>query len=428
MLALALPLTGYCANWLMLEATEPNGAPALAFNAAISVEYQASRDTPLLAGAWRGQPDQFNRFAPHYASGEVLQIPMAVASAHGRLLQGDLTYRLSAIAGENATVQGLNGYYGGMARPLDASVTLNGMPHARLRLGLFRQPLGDETVALELRHVNFSHVTQQMVQERYFASDGSVDGEPNLDRGPVSAFRDIGLQVFDAFRVEQWEHTYALMLGRGTGVEPSLNRTGVDKYLYWSSERLFGGKGPQREGLKLYAWSQAGERTLKVGADQAERNFDRRRSGVGTSVRTGPWFLAGEWIQAQGMIYHGPDGGAVPGAISNVGAQTAGYNVLPESKANGWYVDLGYRISKPLELRLRYDVLHRGTDSASTEIRFQGATIGGNYVMTPTDQVILEYQFRRYDAPRQGPGNPTNVLLAGVDDRIGIRFTHQFSF
>lgn len=427
-LAAVLPVSGYAANWLMLEATEPESALALSGYAAISLEYQASHDTPLLAGPWAGQPDQFNRFATRFADGSVLHVPVAVAGAHGRLSDGHLNYRLSAITGDNAIVRGLEGYYGSGVRLLDASVTWNRMPHARLRVGLFRQPLGDEAVALEQRHVNLSHVTQQIVQERYFALDGSVNGDPNLDLGPVSAFRDIGAQVFDVFSAGQWEHTYALMLGRGTGVDVSPNHAGIEKYVYWSSERIFGGKGPQREGIKLYAWGQTGERSLKVGPAQVEQDFERRRGGVGASLRTGPWSLAGEWIDARGMIYHGPDGGTIPGNISNDGTLVAGYNVLPESKANGGYVDLGYRVLEPFEIRLRYDILHRGTDSANSEIQFQGVTLGGSYAFTRSDQIVIDYQFRRYNAPRLDDGSPTNVLLDGVDDRVGVRYYHQFSF
>lgn len=96
-----------------------------------------------------------------------------------------------------------DGYFGIGVRLLDASVTWNAIPYARLRLGLFRQTLGDEAMALELRHVNLSHVTQQIVQERYFCSDGSVNGDLNLDLGPVSSFRDSGAQVFAAFTTGQ---------------------------------------------------------------------------------------------------------------------------------------------------------------------------------------------------------------------------------
>jgi hypothetical protein len=423
-----ITLPANAANWLLLEATEPPAAPNLASYAALSVEYQASQDTPLLAGAWSGQPDQFNRFAPRFARGKVLQISTAVAGAHGRLADGQLSYRLAVIAGESAIVRGLDGPYGGGVRLLDASLTLNLVPHARLRAGLFRQPLGEEATDLQQRHVNLSHVTQQMVQERTFASDGSVNGDANLDRGPVSAFRDVGVQVFDAIAAGDWEHTYAVMLGRGSGVDPTLNHAGIEQYVYWSSERIFAGKGPQRDGLKLYAWGQFGHRHLDVGPTQALQTFARRRAGVGASLRTGPWSMAAEWIDAHGMIYHGPDGGAIPGSLSNSGALIAGYNVLPESAAHGWYVDGGYRIAQPLELRLRYDVLNRGTDNPNTEIRFQGVTVGGSYALAAKTLLVVDYQFRRYNAPRLSSASPTNVLLDGVDNRIGIRLSRQFSF
>lgn len=424
--AVALPV--HASNWLVLDATEPPGAPKLGLYAAVSIEYQASGDTPLLAGAWSGQPDQFNRFGPRYSSGEILRIPTAVVGVHGRLEAGQLNYRLAAITGENAIVRGLDGAYGSGIRVLDASLTLNLIPHAHLRAGLFRQPLGDEAIDPQQRHVNLSHVTQQMVQERYFASNGSVNGSANLDLGPVSAFRDAGVEVFDAIAAGDWEHTYAVMLGRGSGVDPTLNHAGIEKYVYWSSERIFGGKGAQRDGLKLYAWGQFGKRHLDVGPTQVKQTFARRRAGIGASLGKGPGSVAAEWIHAHGMIYHGPDGGTVPGRLSNNGALVAGYNVLPESGSHGWYVDGGYRVTQTLELRLRYDVLNRGTDNPNNEIRFQGITVGGSYALAAKTQLIFDYQLRRYDAPRLSGASETNVLLDGVDNRMGIRLTQQFSF
>ena len=63
-----------------------------------------------------------------------------------------------------------------------------------------------------------------------------------------------------------------LMLGLGTGVDPTLNHTGIDRYLYWSSEWLFGDSGRQRDGAKFFAWGQFGERTLNVGRRKHRRN------------------------------------------------------------------------------------------------------------------------------------------------------------
>lgn len=413
-------------NWLKTDAVEPAGAPA--FNAALfaNIEVQSSQDTPLLAGPWRGQPDLFNRFAPRFDDGQVLRSSLAGLSIHGRLMEGALDYRLTFLTGDNQILRNERGFYDGVyLRPIDASLTFNSLGLARLRLGLFRQPLGDEAASPQQRYIWPSHVAQQILQEGYFRSDNSVNGDPNFDLGPISGFRDIGLQVFDTIKTGNWEHTYALMLGRGTGVDPTLDQTGVDKYLYWSSERILGSTGKRRDGLKLYAWGQFGERELRAGPLQTEQEFNRRRLGIGATLRTGPWSLSGEWITAKGMIYHGSDGGTIPGRPSNDGTLVSGYNVLPASRADGWYLDLGYRVSEPFDLRLRYDVLNRGTDSPETEVKFQGLTIGGSYVFSPAAQLLFDVQLRRYSAPQQSGDSTTNRLLDGVDHRIGLRFIYR---
>lgn len=416
-------------NWLMMDAVEPAGAPEFSGMLSASLEYQATQDTPLLAGAWRGQPDQFNRFAPRFADGSVFRIPQAAIMVHGRLMDGALNYRAALLAGDNQLLRNERGQYDNLyVRPLDASLTLNVLPHGRLRLGLFRQPLGDEAISPRQRQIWRTHVTQQMLQERYFRSDGSVNGDPNLDLGPASGFRDIGVQLFDSVRAGPWEHTYALMLGLGTGIDPTLDRTGIDKYLYWSSERIFGQTGRNRDGLKIYAWGQFGGRRLRVGPSQTARVFNRDRAGIGVSLRTGRWSLGGEWIVAKGMIYHGADGGTIPGRLGNDGLLVSGYNILPESDADGGYVELGYRPIDALELMLRYDILNRGTDDPNTTIRFQGLSLGGIYQITPNLQLMAGYQLRDYSAPRQPSDSTTNRLLDGVDNRLGIRLIHQVTF
>ena len=334
---------------------------------------------------------------------------------------------MTLLTGQNAMLRDDIGFYNGwVMRPIDASVTVSAKPGLRLRLGTFRQPLGDEAMAPQPRFIWLSHVSQQMVQERYFRSDGSVNGTANRDLGPVSGFRDIGLQVFDAFTYGAWEHTYAAMVGAGTGVDPGLNRTGLDTYVYWSSEWIFGGAGPRREGLKLYGWAQSGERSLDAGSSQARDRFTRQGAGSGATLRSGARTLAGEYIAARGMIYNGPDGGTLPGRVSNNGVRIAGYNVLPSSRAQGWYLDVGYRLLEPLEVRLRYDVQDRGTDSPNTHIRFQAPSVGLAYRIREATRILATYQFRTYAAPRLSSDAPTNLLLDGVDQRFGIRLTHQF--
>lgn len=180
-----------------------------------------------------------------------------------------------------------------------------------------------------------------------------------------------------------------------------------------------------RIGINVHRSRDRASRDLRAGPSQTKQEFDRRRAGIGATLRTGPWLLSGEWITAKGMIYHGSDGGTIPGRPSNDGSLISGYNVLPASHADGWYVDLGYRVSEPFDLRLRYDVLNRGTDSPETEVKFQGLTIGGSYLFSPAAQLLFDVQFRRYSAPRQSGGSTTNLLLEGVDDRIGLRFIYR---
>jgi len=123
--------------------------------------------------------------------------------------------------------------------------------------------------------------------------------------------------------------------------------------------------------LKLTGWYQDGERELRIGAQQKTETFDRKRYGLGTVFRRGPWHVAGEWVKADGMIFNGTDGGAVPGSVGNQGNVIAGFNVLPDDDADGWYLDGGYRLFDKWELRARYDRLNRGTNEKEVERRFE---------------------------------------------------------
>jgi len=59
------------------------------------------------------------------------------------------------------------------------------------------------------------------------------------------------------------------------------------------------------------------------------------------------------------MIFNGSDGGAVPGTLNLAASAVASWNVLPNDKADGGYLDFGYRLLPALELDLRYDRLNR---------------------------------------------------------------------
>jgi len=90
---------------------------------------------------------------------------------------------------------------------------------------------------------------RQIVQERHFSSDGSVNCDFNLDLEPVSAFQDKGAQVFDAFPTRPWEPVCAVLPGHGSSIDPSYRRSGLEKYCTGAQHPFFSGQGSQREAL-----------------------------------------------------------------------------------------------------------------------------------------------------------------------------------
>lgn len=414
------------ANWLMLQGTEPADAPAFKPFGFVGIEFQHTDGSNLPAGPWRGQPLALNQIPPNLEDSSELQFSYVRLGMRGRLFDGKLNYWVSPLAGDNGISR--NGTPN--VKLTDASATLNVIPYVRIRFGQFKFPGSEEGLqpAILRDYVNLSNVGNQIVNERYFNSDGMpVDDANDLD-GPVSGFRDMGVQLFDSFKIGSWEHTYAAMAGTGSGL--ALYRDSgserPDWYLYWSSELIFGGKGPYRDGLKLTGWLQDGEREIRTGKEQIKETYDRERYGLGATLRHGAWRAAAEWIKADGMIFNGTDAVAVPGSINNNGMTTASFNMLPDNEADGWYLDAGYTLFDKWELRARYDRLNRGTDSAETERRFETLTLGTTYRFNKHLRVLADYQFRTVEAPRLSGSAMPNQILDEVDDVFSVRLWAKF--
>jgi len=432
--ALSATLPAQAANWLMLQGTEPVGsADAANIWGFIQPEYQYSSGTKLGAGPWKDQDAAFNQIGPDLESSSQFNLRRARLGVRGVAMPIDdrINYFLLAEFGNNAiTAPG-----GGLGSPeiTDASVTLNYIDGARVRLGQFKYPGAEEGLAAihVFNYINFTNATNTLLLERFFDEDGSRGGTDssvtNEWNGPAGAFRDIGIQLFDTFKTGDWEHTYAGMIGNGNGIARGDNNSDKDWYLYWSSEQVYGGKGPRREGLKLFGWYHDGVRTLDYANGVAgEQDFDRTRWGLGTTFLKGPYRFAAEYIAADGMIYNGTDGGAVPGNLNNAGTQRASFNILPEDKADGFYVDFGYRILPDLELDLRYDRLNRATDTDAGERRFETWTIGAQYFLNKKTRVLANYEIRSAEAPELPGSAAPNQILDGMDDRFSIQLLAIF--
>ena len=418
----------HATNWLGLQGTEPAGASERAnVWGFVQPEFQYTDGTELKAGPFAGKDAQFNVIGPDLDTNSSFNIRRARLGVRGTgfPLDSNVNYFLLVEAGNN----GITSNGGGSVKVTDASVTLNYLKGARFRIGQFKYPGSEEgLMAIHVfDYINFTNVTNQMTLERYFDSDGSVASVgANDPNGSVGAFRDVGVQVFDWFNTGNWEHSYAAMIGNGNGIARGDNNSDKDLTLYWASERVFGGEGARRQGLKLYAWHQQGKRTLATGPTQAIGDFDRTRWGLGTTFRKDKYRASAEYIKADGMIFNGTDGAAVAGTLNNAATAVASWNILPNDEADGWYVDAGYKILPNVELDLRYDTLNRATKTASEERTFTTWTAGAQYSFNKKTRLIFNYEFRDAEAPNLAGSAVPNQILDGMDDRVSLQLLAIF--
>lgn len=421
---LGLCHTVYADNWLMLQGTEPpKSGDRVNWWGFIQPEYQYTRGSRIQAGNWAGQRAQFNQLAPDFDRHAQWNITRARFGARGNAAgtAGKVNYFLLTEFGHNATTVGRAGY----PQLLDASVTFSYVPGLRLRVGQFKYPGGEEAFkAIHVTdYINFTTATAQLLQESFYDGDGSDTKSPNRPNGASGAFREIGVEAFDALRRQDWEYSYAVMVGNGNGLTRWDNDTHKDVYSYLAAERIFAGKGLRREGLKFYLWDQTGKRTLSAAG---AGTYARRRAGFGSTWRRGHWRAGAEYIWASGMIPGGTDGNAVPGSVQNGGGAIASYSILPREHAHGGYLDLGYSVTPAWELDLRYDRLDSGTDQAGNERLFSTWTLGTQYRYDPVTRVIVNFEARRAEAPGLAQSSPVNHNLQAIDNRMGIQLIRLF--
>lgn len=426
-----MSLSAQAANWLMLQGTEPrDAAPRAKVWGFIQAQYQKDNSDACTDAACGPAADGYippKLIGPDLDSQEAFNVNRARIGLRGQgmPLDGNVNYFILAEFGNN----GITAANGGSARLSDASITLNHIKGARVRLGLFKTPGFEE--GLQAIHVfdyiNFTSVGNQLMLERRPAAgdvfdipDDTPNASMNAYSTPVGAFRDVGIQVFDVFRQGDWEHSYAVMYGNGNGLNFSDNDDNKDTYLYWSSEKIFGGKGPRREGLKMFAWHQDGKRT-NVFVPTEEQ--DRTRYGAGVKYLRKPFRVTAEYMKGEGMIFQGQHrpGPNPPGTVDNFNG------VFNDEEADGYYVDFGWYIpGTKWELDLRYDHYTRGenhqTSVTNDESRFETTTIGAQYHINKKTRVNMEYSMRDFESDTTA----VDVNLAGVDSRMAIQVTHIF--
>jgi len=436
------------ANWVMLQGTEPEGASARAeVWGFIQAQYQKDFSDSNAAGAY--VPPKL--LGPDLDSQSGFNINRARIGARGTgfPLDSNINYFLLLEMGNNGITKGTNTF----AKMTDASITVNHIPGARIRAGLFKTPGAEE--GLQAIHVfdyiNFTEATNALINERFpnrsftnstgvsnttntgnvaAQTQAALQGGTSLDTftSPVGAFRDVGVQVFDAFNLgKDWELTYAAMIGNGSGVEFKNSDGKYDTYLYLSTEKKLGGKGPMAEGLKFFVWNQWGKRLLDITDNLTNdpKFYKRDRAGVGMKYMNKPFRFTAEYITADGMIFEGPDkpNFYFTRVVDGNGA---------DAKATGWYVEGGWYIpNTKWELDARFDTLTRN-DGRVNQFRFDKWTLGAQYHFNPKTRLTVNYEMRDFKCdsgvvPCSSAGTATpNYNLDGVGNKLGVQLTAIF--
>ena len=447
-LAFAAAGSAHAANWLMLQGTEAQDAAERAYVwGFIQAQYNKDMSDPNATGGY--VPPKL--LGPDLDSQDGFNINRARIGVRGTgfPLDSRLNYFALLEMGNNGITAG----NGAFARLTDASVTLNYIPGARIRAGVFKTPGSEE--ALQAIHVfdyiNFTEGANILLNERSpnksytpcpavspttpvcNAASGNtgpyteaqLQGGAKFDSNPtpVGAFRDVGVQVFDAFDVgNDWEVSYAGMIGNGSGIEFSNSDGEYDKYLYLSLEKKLGGKGPKAEGLKFFGWGQWGSRLLDITNDTTANlvKYDRNRAGLGLKYMAKPFRFTAEYIKADGMIFEGPDktNWYFTGPANGNGA---------DAKAFSWYAEAGWYIPKTkFELDARFDTMTRNKDR-NDQHTFDKWTLGAQYHFNPKTRVTLNYEIRDFKCDSGNAAcNNVNLNLKGVGDKVGLQLTAIF--
>lgn len=469
-LALAAAPAG-AANWLVLNSAEaPEGAPNMSVFGFIQPTYRNidDSDKPDLTGtglegeAPDGNRPIFNTLSPDRSTSQGFTVARARLGVRGALnnTDEDIHYFFLTEWG-NSGINRLADAGSDSAAPQlnDASVTFRHLagggsddiwePGVSLRIGQFQWPLVDEGLRAipAYDYIHFSEVSRQQVLERYVrANEGPNEEDPGLSGfdGAISSYRDIGAMAFDEFRItEHWEGTWVAGLGNGNGINRSDNDDNLDLYLRAQTAYVFDGvqRGtPRREDLKLFAWSQQGDRVFDAdgsGTLDSGEEFERNRHGLGFHFYRQPWRLSGEYVFGNGMVYNGttPPTSDPSSEFQDLGDVTPQMAWDGENEFDGWYLDAAWFVQpNKLALQARYDVLNRLNDfdgdgqfagEGHPERVFETWTLGLQYWVHPIkSQWTLSYRIRDLEAPH----NPVaDEIGSTMGNEIAIQYFHLFN-
>lgn len=467
------------ANWLMLQGAEPKKAPDHRLFAFVQPIYTNNTGADKLSGLQgaaapgNGSYSVPNTVPADFDRKQDIVLRRARLGVRGKFtgpLKNSFTSKMNyffLLALDDGLFN--QNQFDTDRRPVSldhASVTFNHIPGARIRAGLFKNPVSEEVFqGINLiDFIDFTTFGATQVLENFYSGNttavGQIPGTDNIGTPQKSAYgfsaaRDWGIQVFDSFKVanKSWDLSYAIKVGRGEDIHRGSDSDNNEElYLYASAEKLLpGGRGPRKNGVKFYGWYQDGEREFYT--DPTGQEFDRTRYGIGVKG-LGKFFgskykhrFAAEYGHAEGMIFLGPVAG-VAGNTGNGYISTVQLAADDDNKSRALQLEYGFYLDKHWQFDVRWSREERLYDVAANidpgnERELTDTTLGVTYHFTPKARLTFNYTFRDVDQPNQyttaysAPtpmgaavtgfaNNNVGIVTDNVSDRIGLQLTYIF--
>lgn len=326
-------------SWLMLQSVEPPSQqfPTLRLWGLVDVVYTFD-DTRSLA------PDNS------------MSVRRAYVGLRGSLLP-DIDYFLLVDVGT-----------GVIGRPspllLDASATLKHIRHLKVRVGQFKIPFGLEGLEAHFSPplINFTRASVQLL-----ALPGLLGLAPAVRLASNSAFRDIGVQLFDEIGKEV-QLVYALGVFNGSGINTSDDNSAKD---------VVGRLEVASRGVRMGLSGLTGR--------ESRSDLAKRRLGGDVTYNIGPLHVGSEVIWGRDELAGG-------------GRQTAW----------GWHIRASYLATSSLQPVLRYEAFE--PDTRSGDARFQAWALGVNWVFKGYTRAQLNYEVRS-DEARPATGDLLSIQV-----------------
>jgi hypothetical protein len=238
---------------------------------------------------------------------------------------------------------------------LDASVTLKHLPYLKVRLGQFKVPFGLEGLEAHFTPplINFTRVAVQLMS--FSAPLGTGNRVASN-----SAFRDIGVQVFDQTGAEKrLQLVYAVALLNGNGINSTDTNNAKD---------LVGRVEIASRGMRVGISGLRGKQTSE--------SLRKRRVGGDVTANRGSVHLGGEALWGRDDLATG-------------GHWTAW----------GWHVRASCLLTDHLQPVVRYEQFDPNT--AVAEDRFTAIAIGVNWIFKGYTRLQGNYEVRSDQASPQ---------------------------